>query len=87
MSVILLSDRSVLGSSDEHRAFDFTRGRRLTPVECQAIPQNPAAEPPRVPPHPKQPRTQPPAADASVTEKKRDNPTEIPSSGYLPGSG
>ena len=35
MSLILLSD-SAQRSSDEHRAFDLTHGRRLTPVSAPA---------------------------------------------------
>ena len=87
MSVILLSDSSALGTSDEHRAFDLSGGRRLTPVECQAIPQKPATEQPLVPARPKQARTEPPPTGSTVPEKSRDNTDAMPSSGYLPDSG
>ena len=87
MSVILLSDSSALGTSDEHRAFDLSGGRRLTPVECQAIPQKPAAQQPPAPPRPKQARSEPPPTGSTVPEKSRANTGEMPSSGYLPDSG
>lgn len=87
MSVILLSDRSALGTSDEHRAFDLSVGRRITPVEFQAIPQKPAPEQPPTPTRPREVRTEPSASGSAVPEKSPDSTAEIPSSGYLPGSG
>ena len=87
MSVILLSDSSALGTSDEHRAFDLSGGRRLTPVDCLAVPPKPAAEPAPVTPRPKQVKTETPPTDSTVPQKSRDNTGEMPSSGYLPDSG
>jgi hypothetical protein len=87
MSVILLSDGSALGTSDEHSAYDLSTGRRITPVDVQAIPQKPAADPAPAPPRPKPARTEPPAVGATLRETSRDDKGDAPASGYLPGSG
>lgn len=87
MGVILLSDRSALGTSDEHCAFDLSSGRRLTPVEFQAIPRKPAVEPSPAQPRPKQSSAEPPAVGSRLPQTSQEDRSDVPASAYLPGSG
>ena len=85
MSVILLSDRSVLGTSDEHCALDVSSGRRITPVGLQSIPPKSAESPPGTPrSNAAQSR---PSEGAPARETPAEAAPEVPASGYLPGSG
>lgn len=43
MAVILLSDTSPRRTSDEHRAYELSAGRRLTPVGSHAVKTVPAS--------------------------------------------
>lgn len=45
MSFVLLSDSSSLRTADEHRAFNLTPGRRLTPVGNPAQKEAPVSTP------------------------------------------
>lgn len=87
MGVILLSDRSALGTSDEHCAFDLSSGRRLAAVEFQAIPQKPAMEPAPAQPTPKQVSPEPPVIGSTLPQTSQEDRRDVPASAYLPGSG
>lgn len=87
MSVILLSDRSALGTSDEHRAFDLSSGRRLTPVEFRAVPHRTAVVQALAQPRPGLSSTEPPVFAFTLPLTSLEEWRDVPASAYLPGSG
>lgn len=87
MSVILLSDRSALGASDEHCAFDLSVGRRITPVEFQVIPRRPVVELALAQPRPGLSSTEPPVFGVTLPRTGQEEWRDVPASAYLPSSG